>query len=301
MITSGSFAKLLYPGLNSVFTDTAKEYPVEHTDIFDTYKSSQAYEEDMSVVELGLASVVPEGGNIVYDDLRQGFLTRYTHIEYGLGMVITKRMMDDNLYAKFGVIKARAIGRSLRQTKEILAANVYNRAFNTSYTGADGLPLASNAHLNKSGGTYSNIPVVASDLSEAALEQAHIDIGRWTDDRGLLIPFTLKSLHIPVEQQFEAHRILKTPFRTNTSNNDINAIMSMGLLAGGVKVNHYFTDTDQWVIRTDAAEGMKYWEREAEQFASDNDFDTRSAKFIGTFRCSFGWSNPKAVYISAGA
>lgn len=301
MITSGSFAKLLWPGLNAVFTSESGEYPTEYTDIFDTYTSGQAYEEDMSVVELGLASIIPEGGNIVYDDLRQGFLTRYTHIEYGLGMTITKRMMDDNLYAKFGVIKARAIGRSLRQTKEILAANVYNRATNASYTGADSVSLLNSAHLNKSGGTYSNVLAIASDLSEAAIEQAHIDVGRWQDDRGLTMAYKLVSLHIPVELQFEAHRILKSPYRVDSSNNDINAIMSMGLLPGGIKVNHYFTDPDQWVMRTDAPEGMKYWEREKETFASDNDFDTRAAKFIGTFRCSFGWSNPKAVFGSPGA
>jgi hypothetical protein len=57
---------------------------------------------------------------------------------YALGFIITREMMDDDQYDIVGQRKAQGLAFSMRQTKEIVAANVYNRAFN-SYTGGDGV------------------------------------------------------------------------------------------------------------------------------------------------------------------
>lgn len=301
MITSGSFAKLLWPGLNAIYGAEYSEHPVEYTQLFDTYKSDKAYEEDLSMSGLGLAQIKTESGSVTYDNMMQGFLTRYTHVEYALGFVITRIMMEDNLYAQFGSMRAKALARSLRQTKEILAANVYNRAFNSSYTGGDGKELLSNAHVNKAGGTWSNILAVASDLSEASLEQATIDLGAWTDDRGMKMAFMAQSLIIPTALEYEADRILHSPYRVGTSNNDINSIKALGKFPKGVAINHYLTDADAWFIKTNAPDGMKYFERRADSFGTDNEFDTSVAKFQGSFRCSFGWSDPRALIGSPGA
>ena len=48
-------------------------------------------------------------------------------------------------------------------------------------------------------------------------------------------------------------------------------------------------------------DGLKYFERRGDQFEMDNDFDTENAKFKATARYSFGWSDPRALYGSAGA
>jgi hypothetical protein len=188
----------------------------------------------------------------------------------------------------------------MRQTKEIVAANIFNRAFNSSYTGGDGKELLATDHVNVSGGTFANELSTAADLSEASLEQAVIDIAGFRDDRGLLIAAKPKSLVIPYQLQFEAHRILKAVGRTGTDLNDPNAIKDMGLFSN-VVVNHYFTDSDAWFINTDVGDGLKYFERRGDQFEMDNDFDTENAKFKATARYSFGWSDPRALFGSPGA
>jgi hypothetical protein len=96
-------------------------------------------------------------------------------------------MMEDDQYDVVGQRKAQGLAFSMRQTKEIVGANVYNRAFNTSYTGGDGKAMIVSDHPNMAGGTSSNVIATAADLSEAALEQACIDIAGFTNDRGLLI------------------------------------------------------------------------------------------------------------------
>jgi hypothetical protein len=300
VITSSSFAKLLFPGLNAIFGQSYADYPVEWTALFDVQKSDMAYEEDLGMSSFGLASIKTEGGPITYDSQRQGFTTRYSHVVYALGFIITREMYEDDQYGKVGGLKAKSLARSLRQTKETVSANIYNRAFNSSYTGGDGICLCSASHVNVSGGTYSNIIATAADLSEAALEQAVIDIAGYRDDRGLLIACKPKQLIIPYQLQFDAKRILDTKLRVDSAQNDINAINNMGLFKN-VTICHYLTDADAWFIRTDVQDGMKCFERRGDQFEMENDFDTENAKYKASFRASWGWSDPRQIYGSAGA
>lgn len=301
VITRSNFAKALWPGVNAWYGKEYNDHPVEYTMLFDSYKSSRAYEEDVSVASLGLFSQKGEGDGITYDSEQQGFLTRYTHITYASGFIITREAFEDDQYDIIGERRARALARSARHTKEIIGANVYNRAFNSSYTGGDGKELCATDHPNISGGTYQNELTTAADLSEAALEQACIDIMDWTDDRGLQIAAMPETLIIPPELVFEAERILMSTGRVATADNDINALKAMGKFSNGAKVNHWLTDADAWFIRTNVGNGMKYFERTPDRFAEDNDFDTDNAKFKAYFRCSFGWSDPKGVFGSPGA
>lgn len=300
-ITTGSFAKALWPGVNAWYGKAYNEYPVEWDKLFDKYTSRRNFEEDVGTSSFGLAVQKAEGAPVSYDTERQGFVTRYTHVVFGLGFVITREIMEDDLYDIVAQRRAQGLAFSMRQTKEIVGANVYNRAFNSSFPGGDGVSLLNSAHPNVAGGTQSNVLAVASDLSEAALEQAVIDIQGFRNDRGLLIAVRPQSLIIHYSNEFDAHRILKANGRTGTDLNDPNALKDMGMFPKGVVVNHFLTDPDAWFIRTNVPNGMKYFERRADEFTTDNDFDTENAKFKATARYSFGWTDWRALYGSPGA
>lgn len=307
VITSSSFAKLLWPGLNSIYGKSYNDYPEEWSKLFEKNSSDRAYEEDVGLCSFGLASVKNEGASITYDTERQGFTSRYNHVVYALGFIITREIYEDDQYGKVGAQKAKGLARSMRQTKEIVAANLYNRAFNSAYVGGDGSSLIASAggggsatHATVSGGTFTNGVATAADMSEAALEQAVIDIAGFRDDRGLLIAAKARKLVIPYQQQFEVKRILGADGRVGTDLNDPNVLKDMGIFSE-VVTNHYLTDPDAWFILTDANNGLKYFERRGDQFEMDNDFDTENAKFKATARYSFGWSDPRAIYGSPGA
>ena len=299
-INTGSFAKALWPGVNAWYGKGYAEHTVEYTDLFDTFSSRKNFEEDVSITSFGQAPVKPEGQGVAYDTERQGFITRYSHVVRALGFIVTREMVEDDLYDVVAQKRARGLAFSMRQSKEVQAANVYNRAFNSSYAGGDGLELCSDAHVNISGGTWANELATSADLSEASLEQACIDIMKWTNDRGLQVSIMPECLIIPVDLAFEAERILKTPYRVGSADNDINALYTMGKFPKGVKVNHYLTDGNAWFLRTNSPEGMKHFQRRALQFTIDNDFDTENAKFKATERYSFGWTDPRGVYGSPG-
>jgi hypothetical protein len=300
VINSGSFAKALWPGVNAWYGRAYDSYPEEYTKLFDKFTSSKAFEEDVMVSSFGLAVQKSEGAPISYDSERQGFISRYQHAVYALGFIITREMMEDDQYDVIGKRKAEGLAFSMRQTKEVVGANVYNRAFNSSYVGGDGVALVANNHPNIKGGTWSNQIATASDISEAALEQACIDIAGFTNDAGLLIAVRPETLVIPRQLIFEAKRILGTDARVGTDNNDLNAIKTLGSIPA-VVTNHFLTDVDAWFIRTNVQNGMKYWERRADSFDMDNDWDTENAKFKATARYAFGWTDPRAIYGSAGA
>ena len=306
-INTGNFAKALWPGVNAWYGKAYDEHRVEYTDLFTTHSSRKAYEEDVGVSGLGLAAVKPEGNSIAYDNMQQGYTTRYNHVNYGLGFIVTKEAFDDDQYDVVASRRAKALAFSMRQTKEIVAANVYNRAFNTAYEGGDGSSLVACAsagdtnHPLIGGTTLTNGPAADVDISEAALEQACIDISKWTDERGLKISVIPEKLIITPDQAFEADRILNTPLRVGTANNDINALKNMGKFPGGIITNHYLTGADDWFIMTNIPDGMKHFERTADSFDMDNDFDTDNAKFKATGRYSFGWTDWRAIYGAQGA
>lgn len=300
VITSSSFAKALWPGVNAWYGKAYNEYAVEWDKLFDKYTSRKQFEEDVGVSSFGLASVKAEGAPITYDSERQAFTTRYTHIVYASGFIITREIYEDDQYDVVGQKKAQGLAFSMRQTKEVIGANVYNRAFNSSYVGGDGVSLLNSAHPNFAGGTWSNILATAADLSEAAIEQACIDIAGFTNDRGLTIAVRPEALIIPRQLIYEAQRILKTEGRPGTDNNDLNALKTLGAIPK-IVTNHYLTDTDAWFIRTDVKDGMKYFERRGDEFGMDEDFDTENAKYKATMRFSFYWTDPRSLYGTPGA
>lgn len=299
VINSGSFAKALYPGVMAWYGKEYNEYPMEWSQIFTKKTSRRAFEEMVSQTGLGMLKVKGEGAPVTYDSEQQGFVTRFTHVEYALGFIITRIMMEDDLYDVVGERRAKDLAFSVRQTQEIVCANVLNRAFNNSYTYGDGKALCVADHPNISGGTWSN--VASADLSEAALEQAIIDIGRYTNDRGFLIAAKPKKLIVPVDLTFEAERILGSNLRVGTANNDLNAISSLGKLPGGYMPYHYLDDSDAWFILTDVPNGLTYMDRRSPEFTTDDEWDTENAKFKTTTRFSVGCVDPRALYGSPGA
>jgi len=301
VINSSNWAKALWPGVKFFYGQSYNEYPTQFTDLYEKQSSEKQYEEVVGSSGFGLALVKPEGAPITYDSNRQGFTTRVKHVTYALGFIVTKEAFDDDLYNVVAPKRAKQLAFSMRQTKENVGASLYNRAFDGTLVYGDGVSIISAAHPNVSGGTQSNRLAVDADLSEAALEQAVIDIQRLTDDRGLRIAYKPKSLHIPPELQFEAMRILQTNGRVGTDLNDINAIKEVGIFPGGVKVNQYFSDPDAWFIRTNCPDGPIYFERAGDTFEMDNDFDTLNAKFRAYGRYSFVFADWRSIFGSQGA
>ncbi|MDP6585392.1 MAG: hypothetical protein QF535_12100 [Anaerolineales bacterium] len=299
-ISRAQLVKELEPGLNALFGLEYKNYANEHSQIFDTENSDRAFEEEVMLSGFGNAGVKPEGSAVNYDAAQETFTARYTHETLALAFSITEEAIEDNLYDRLASRYTKALARSMANAKQVKAANVLNRAFNSSYTGGDGLELCSTAHVIVSG-TEQNELSTAADLNETSLEQAMIDIAALTDERGLKIAAQGRKMIIPAALQFTAERLLKSVGRTGTADNDISAVVSMNVIPQGYVVNHYLTDTDAWFIKTDVPNGLKHFVRAPIKTAMEGDFETGNVRYKARERYSFGWSDWRGIFGSPGA
>lgn len=299
VITRSAHPDLLWPGVMATFGNAYEEYAPEWSQIFEKRTSSKAYEKIVETSGFGLAPIKTEGAPIQYDTDAQGVVTNFVPIVYGLGWMATREEIEDGQYPEVSRRRSKALGRSMRTTAEIVHANILNRGFSTSYPVGDGAALFSASHPTPAG-NQTNI-ITAADLTESSLEDMLTAIAGAKDRRGLPIRLRGMKLVVASGAQFNAERILGSSLRSGTANNDINAIKNMGLLPGGVVVNHYLTDLDAWYIITDADEGLlSIWRREVEM-EKDNDFDTENAKAKATMRFAAGAGDWRAVFGSQGA
>ena len=300
-ISRAQLAKELEPGLNALFGMEYARYENEHAEIFETESSDRAFEEEVLIVGFGNARDKSEGQSVGYDSASEGFTARYTHETVALAFALTEEAVEDNLYDRLGARYTKALARSMAHTKQVKAANVLNNAFNSSFTGGDGVELVSNAHPLAGGGTFSNRPSAYADLNETSLENALISISTFVDDRNMILALQGTKLVVPPQLQFVADRLLETPGRVETADNDINAIRNMGLLPQGYAVNHFLTDTDAFYVLTDVPDGFKHFERSPISTSMEGDFDTGNVRYKARERYSFGFSNPRCVFASQGA
>ena len=300
-ISRSQLVKELEPGLNALFGLEYNKYENEHAEIFQSEASDRAFEEEVMLSGFGSAPVKQEGANVSFDQATESFTARYTHETIAMAFAITEEAIEDNLYDRLASRYTRALARSMANTKQVKAANVLNNAFDSNFTGGDGKELCSLLHPLANGGVLENTLNTAADLSETSLEQSLIDIAAFVDERGLKIALQGVKLIIPKELQFTAERILKSPQRVGTADNDINAMASMGMIPQGYRVNHYLTDTDAFFIMTDAPNGMKMFVRSPIKTAIEGDFDTGNVRFKARERYSFGFSDPRGIFGSPGA
>ena len=299
-ISRNQLVKELEPGLNALFGLEYNRYENQHAEIFTTETSDRAFEEEVMLSGFANASVKPEGSAVTFDNAQETYTARYQHETVALAFAITEEAIEDNLYDRLSSRYTKALARSMANTKQVKAANVLNRAFNSSFTGGDGKELCATDHPTIFG-TVKNELSTAADLSETSIEQALIDINAFTDERGLKIAARGMKLIIPSDLQFTAQRIMNSDNRVGTADNDINAIKSMGMIPQGYVVNNYLTDTDAFFIITDVPNGLKYFERSPIKTSMEGDFDTGNVRYKARERYSFGFSDFRGVFGSPGA
>ena len=300
-INRAQLVQELEPGLNALFGLEYSRYENEHTEIFDTENSDRAFEEEVMLSGFGEAPVKGEGSAVTYDYAQETYTARYSHETVALAFALTEEAIEDNLYDSISARYTKALARSMSQTKQVKAANVLNNGFSTSFPGGDGKPLMTTDHPTLTAGDQNNEPSTAADLNETSLENAMIEIAAFKDERGLKTNVQARKLIVPPALQFVADRLLNTPNRVGTSDNDINALKNMSMLPGGYTVNHFLTDTDAFFIKTDAPNGLKHFVRSPMSTGMEGDFETGNMRYKARERYSFGFSDWRGIYGYPGA
>jgi hypothetical protein len=301
-ISRSQLVKELEPGLNALFGLEYKRYENQHSEIYTEESSDRAFEEEVMLSGFANAQVKGEGSGVSFDEAQETFTARYTHETVALAFAITEEAIEDNLYDRLASRYTKALARSMSNAKQVKSVEPLIQGLPTTdnFDSGDGVSLFNTAHPTVAG-TFSNTLATQADLNETSLEQSLIDIAAMTDERGLRIAARGVKMIIPSELQFTAERLMKSQGRTGTADNDINAIVSMGMIPQGYRVNNYLTDSDAFYILTDIPNGMKMFNRAPLTTAMEGDFDTGNVRYKARERYSFGVSDPRGIFGVEGA
>ncbi len=301
-ISRSQLVKELEPGLNALFGLEYKRYENQHAEIYTNETSDRAFEEEVMLSGFGNAQVKAEGAGVSFDDAQETFTARYTHETVALAFAITEEAIEDNLYDRLAARYTKALARSMSNAKQVKSVEplINGLPSTDKFDSGDGVSLFNTAHPTING-TFKNTLSTQADLNETSLEQSMIDIAKMTDERGLRIAARGLKMIIPSELQFTAERLMKSQGRTGTADNDINAIVSMGMVPQGYRVNNYLTDSDSFYIMTDVPNGMKMFTRAPLTTAMEGDFDTGNVRYKARERYSFGVSDPRGIFGVEGA
>ena len=302
-ISRHQLVKELEPGLNALFGLEYKRYDNQHAEIYTNESSDRAFEEEVMLSGFGNASVKSEGSGVAFDNAQESFSARYTHETMALAFALPEEAIEDNLYDKISSRYTKALARSMSNAKQVKAVAPLNNGLPSvdGFDSGDGVSLFNTSHTTVSGISVKNTLTTQADLNETSLEQAMIDIAAMTDERGLRIAAKAVKMIVPSANQFAAERLMKSQGRVGTADNDINAIVSMGMIPQGYRVNNYLTDSDAWYIITDVPNGMKHFDRAPLTTKMEGDFDTGNVRYKARERYSFGWSDWRGIFGSPGA
>lgn len=296
------FKKQLQEGLNTVFGLRYKRQPEKWRKYMQVeYESRKAYVEDVLMAGLGAAPVKEEGAPVFYDATSESYVARYTFETIAMAFAITEEAEEDGLYGSIGKKLSSAMATSFNHTKAVKNANILNNGFdNTNFKGGDGVCLFSTAHPTHSAGNQSNRLATDADLAETSLEDLLTQITDAKDDRGIPMALTAKTIVVPTALQFTVQRLLFSPLRSGTAENDANAFKLMGLLQDEPVVEERLTDTDAWFVITDCDDGLKHIVRKAITGGVEGDFQTGNMRYKKRERYIQGWSNWRGAFGTSG-
>lgn len=272
-VTSSQIPTLLLPGVRKI-TGDYNQIPTQWSQVFAQSHSDLQVERTVSARYLPLAGLKNQGMPTNFDSgAGQRYVYSHIHVAIGLGYSFTREAIDDDLYKQQFDPTNLGLIKSFRQTKEIIAADVFNSGniYNPAIGGDQVALFATNHPVD--GATVPNTPANPVGLNEASLLYLNNLIRRFRDNAALLIGAQGKKLLVPVELRHVAKRLLETPLRTGTANNDINAIKENQDLTDGYLVMDFLTSPYAWFVCSDQG-GFIYLERVAFETSMQVDFTT---------------------------
>jgi hypothetical protein len=294
VMRQSDFSSILAPGLRKVFFLHMKEVPTEYSRWINIVSSKRAYEDDHKISEFGTVPEKTEGQSVAFEAAIAASTRRYTHRPFALGYVITREMIDDDLYGPMKKM-TQALRRSFRNLREVESYRPLNNPTSaaTRYAGIDSLALLSTAHTRLDGGTtQQNRPTTMVDLSRTAVEAAVLNFHGILGDKGLPAFYTPRIAIVAGNDQYKAAQIFRNAAEYGPDSNGINTYIA----------SRYLTDTDSWFILSDKGEHQVHlFDRVGVEFDMHDDFYTGNALGKGYTRIIAGHTDWRGVYGSTGS
>lgn len=249
--TTGSIPRALQYGVDEWVKHFKEQYGNVGGELF-TKKdpNGKGFYESVTLAGMGEASRKGEGEAITYDTIDQESNTKWAIHTYEKSARFTMESIEDNLYQQLLPMYASGIAEALIYTKDEKRAEILNNAATAGQTGPDGKVLIATDHPLQAGGTSANRLATDLDLSEDALEQMVILIDKFLLPNGLKSMYNAQYLVVPSDLKYEACRIMKNKYQTDSANRNIQAINQRGDVLDYKVWKRLNSDSDQWFVTT---------------------------------------------------
>lgn len=299
-MTRAQIKKQLNEGLNTVFGLKYKslDEPWRRYMAIET-EGKKSYVEDVAMYGVDLPGVKVEGSPVDYSEGGESYVSRYVFDTIAMAFAITEEAEEDGLYGSIGKKMAMSMARAFKHRKNVANADVLNNGFSASFPGGDSVALFSVSHPTISGNMANKLSTDA-DLNETSAEDMLILVHDMEDDRGIPCNLSVKALVIPSALMFTGARLFKSPLRSGTAENDLNAFKELNLVQGAPVVDKNLTDPDAWFFITDSDDGLKHIVRRAIHGGVEGDWETGNMRYKKRERYQQGWSNWRGAAGSQG-
>lgn len=301
---SSDLRAVVEPILNKVHDGVFLQRTPEWSEVVTEIKGTErSYHEEPMLFGFTAAPEIPDGMPVQYQQGGTLFVQRYVYKVYGMAFAITKVLAEDGDHIRIGKVFAEHAAQSQVETKELLCANMFNRAFNGSFQGGDGVSLVSTSHPIYGGNVFSNQLTQAGALSQTTLEQLLIQMRSAVDSTGRKVRVEPYKIVTQPSNIFQAEVLLKSLLRTGTANNDINPVSALGVLKGGQANLSRITSTTFWGVlasKESVKMGLQLVMRRGLEKSMEGDFETDSARYKCTERYTVGWTDPRAFWATPG-
>jgi phage major head subunit gpT-like protein len=292
-----NFKDELDPSLRAIFFDRYDQEPQMMPEVFNVESSDRDAETDSATTGFGKLAETDELGALDYEDPVKMYRTVYTHKKYTKGFKVSQELVEDDQHNVISRMP-KALAKSVVYTTEYYSASVLNNAFNTSYTSyGDSKPLASTSHTRADGGTaQSNASSTGITLTEDNLETGRLALEKALNDKGEIVNFMADTLVIPIDLRKTAVILTDSSMRPGTANNDVNVYEGVFRVIPW----RYITSTTAWFLMDKSNHLLNWFWRIRPEFKSDYAFDSDAALYKVRVRFSYGWSDWRGVWGSAG-
>jgi len=295
--------ELLEPWVTKIFFKEYLQIDLLYPQLFNTKKSTKAFEDTFKVSGLGTFVSKPEGTPVSYDDPVQSGRKRVVMQTFALGFRVTMEMQEDDQHSIISKMPSD-LGGSARDHQENLAWGLLNNSFVTTYhTGipeGDGVlrQLCATTHVAlKSMSTQSNALSPGVALSVAGIEAAVTMFELSQDEQDRFIRIEPSTLVIHPSERFNAVRFLNSQQEPGTANNAVNPINSLGINV--LRVPFLTTAANWWLVAKKSQHSITWYDRQELVMSNNKDAQTKDSLFDALYRAQITFDDWRGIVGSA--
>lgn len=289
-INAQEFSNLMQPGVKKVFFNSYDETVQKESMVprlFTMIGSTRQDEKTLSISALGDFEDFDATGQIVYDDIEEGFQRTFSHIAYTKGIRITRKAKQNDLYGIFDKLPTQR-GIAAARTREKHGASVFNGAF-VGTAGPDLLSLCNSAHTSTVSGIQTQSNTGTDTLSKTTVSSTRIAMKKFFGLNGERIGIKGDMLIVNMDKEEDAWVIISSKGEPETDNNNRNFHFGKYKLA----VWDELTSTFDWFMVDSRLMKLNllWFDRNKLELNQDTAFNTYEARFSAYMEYSFGWSD----------